>query len=109
MAAPQTTSFPAMLGRVTWMFFGPMLLVLTAVALATGGTRSVSFTDLVYFLVLGAILAGRWVEFRWGDPQTAAGEPATPQMLLRYTVMMSLVGVAVWGAATAFRAIALSG
>jgi hypothetical protein len=109
MAAPQATPVRAALGRVTWMFFGPMLLVVTAAAIAMRGSGFFSFADLFYFLVLGAMLAGRWVEFRGGDPQTATGEPASPQHLRRYLLAASLVGLAVWGTARLSRAFWLNG
>lgn len=103
MAAPQSTSFRAVVGRLTWMFFGPMLLVIVAFGIARKEQGFLSFADLAYFAVLGAMLAGRWVEFRCGDPQTADGEPATPEHLRRHTLAVSVIGLPVWGVATVFR------
>jgi hypothetical protein len=77
VAAPQTTPFSAALGRLTWMFFGPILSAFAVFAIATRNKGGLAFSDLAYFLVLGAMLAGRWVEFQYGHPQTATGDPAT--------------------------------
>jgi hypothetical protein len=49
------------------------------------------------------MLLGRWAEFRGGDPRTATGEPATRQDLRRYTLLASVLGLAVWGAVALFR------
>jgi hypothetical protein len=109
MAAPQATSFRAALGRLTWMFLGPMLLVVAAVVVAKSSKGFLSLADLFYFVVLGTMLAGRWVEFRCGAPLTATGEPASRQHLRRYTVAASLVGLAGWGTASLVRTFWLSG
>jgi hypothetical protein len=94
------TTLRAMLCRMTWMFIGPMLLVAATIAVAVKRNGWVSFADVAFFLVLGAMLAGRWFEFRLGDPQTATGERATRQDLRRYALGMVAVGLGIWGAAT---------
>jgi hypothetical protein len=109
MAAPQKNAVRAVLGRLTWLFFGPILLAFVTVVIATRHEGGFSFSDLVFFLVLGAVLAGRWLEFRSGDPRTATGEPATLQHLHRYTVALTGIGLVVWGAATLLRVFRLSG
>jgi hypothetical protein len=103
MATPQTTPFRALLGRMTWMLFGPMLLFFAAGAVATRSKGFFSFTDLAYFLVLAAMLGGRWLEFRCGDPRTATGEPASDQHLRGYTLAVGVAGLTIWGVATLFR------
>src|SRR5262245_25953931 len=109
MATPQTNATRAVLGRLTWLFFGPILLIFATLAIATRSTGGFSFSDLAYFLVLGAMLGGRGVEFRGGDPRTATGEPASRQHLRRYAVALTGVGLAVWVAATLLRTFRLSG
>ena len=108
MSAPQSTSFRAMLARVTWIFFGPMLLVVAAGAIATKSKSLFSFADGAYFFVLGAMLVGRWAEFRDGEPRTATGEPATRQDLRRYALAVSCIGLLVWGGATLYRTVWLN-
>lgn len=100
MPAAQTTPLRSILCRITWMFVGPLLLVAATIAVAAKRNGWVSFADVAFFLVLGAMLAGRWFEFRLGDPQTATGERATRQDLRRYALVMVALGLGVWGAAT---------
>src|SRR5262245_27338065 len=99
MVAPQGSSFCVVVSRVTWMFFGPMFLLVAAAAVATKSKGPFGFTDLVYLVMFGAMVAARWVEFRCGNPRTATGEPATRQHLHRYTFVASVAAVAPWGIA----------
>jgi hypothetical protein len=96
MAAPQTTSPAAAVGRIFWMLIGPVLLLLLTFSIISQGTGWLTVTDLLFFLALGAMLLGRWLEFRAGNPQTATGEPATAQQVYRYLFVAGAVGLAVW-------------
>jgi hypothetical protein len=102
MAVQQTTSISGTVGRLVWMLFGPMILTLLIVAIAAKGTNF-SLLDVAYWSALAATVAGRWLEFKGGNPQTAEGEPANIQNLRRYSLAMTLVGLGAWGAATVYR------
>ena len=52
--------------------------------------------DFLFFAVLGGMIFGRWLEFRGGDPQTQAGEPATAADLRRYILTVVTAGPVVW-------------
>jgi hypothetical protein len=99
---PQSTSFRAVFGRLTWMLFGPMLLLLTT-TLVVNSKGLFTIADLAFFLVLGAMAFGRWLEFRSGAPQTATGEPATQQDLRKYVIALGILGLLIWGGATMMR------
>ena len=77
------TSAPALFGRLSWMMVGPFVLAICALSIAQRRDGWLSPPDLIYFIVLGGMLIGRWSEFRFGSPLTAAGEPASADHLRR--------------------------
>jgi hypothetical protein len=83
VATQALTSAPAFFGRLAWMIVGPFAQPI----------------DLIYFLVLGGMVLGRWLEFRYSQPLTATGEPATAADLRRYTWVLGILGLGAWIAA----------
>jgi hypothetical protein len=98
-----TTPKAAVLGRLTWMLFGPFVLMLTLIPLCVRGRGAFTAADFAYFGALGAMLIGRCVEFSSGHALTGAGEPATREHLRRYLLSASGIGVAVWLTITLIR------
>ncbi len=99
MATRTSTSTAAFFGRLFWLFAGPMFLMVLALNIAQRGTGWLTPIDLGYFLILGGMLLGRWLEFRSGSAMTATGEPATASDLRRYMVTAAIAGLALWAAA----------
>jgi hypothetical protein len=93
------TSFPAVAGRLFWMFVGPFALAVSAIGIAGRRDGWLGPSDLFYFVMLAGMYLGRWTEFRSGAALTATGEPATALNLRRYTWRLGLLGVVVWVAA----------
>jgi hypothetical protein len=93
------TSVPALVGRLSWMMVGPFCLAICALSIAQRGDGWLSPPDLLYLLVLGGMLIGRWSEFRFGLPLTATGEPASAEHLRRYVWVVAGLGLAIWLAA----------
>jgi hypothetical protein len=95
MTTPHTPGY-AGFARLHWMFVGPMLAALVAyqILMQRGGwwTR----TDFVFVLLVASLPFARWLEFRGGMPQTAEGEPATPDHLRRYAVGTLITGSIAW-------------
>jgi hypothetical protein len=96
MSDTPTTSMAVVLGRMFWMAMGPILAAISLYYIGTAGTGWLTFADLLYFLIVGGMLLGRWVEFRGGNPQTSTGEPATPADLRRYVVTLTVLGPVLW-------------
>jgi hypothetical protein len=99
MASEATTSAPALLGRLYWMMVGPFALAICATRITESVPGWLGPLDVIYFLLLGGVLMGRWLEFRYSQPTTAMGEPATVAHLRRYTAVVSIVGLGIWVAA----------
>lgn len=100
---PQTTdpqtSFTAAIARIFWMMIGPLALILLAFKIVQTGNSWLTPIDLAFFAVLAAVIVGRWLEFRGGDPRTTTGEPATPADLRRFVVAAMVGGFGVWALA----------
>jgi hypothetical protein len=78
------------------MLYGPLALLFAIWAIMSGASGWATAGDMAYWIILGAMLLGRWLEFRGGNPQTSTGEPATPGHLRRYVVLTLLLGLSVW-------------
>jgi hypothetical protein len=94
--APPGTPIVAILARLTWMLFGPFVLLVSAFVLLGKRAGFPSFPDFAFAAAVGAMLLGRWLEFRTGTALTATGEPATGQHLRRYWLWAAIFGLAVW-------------
>ncbi|QDT56656.1 hypothetical protein Pan44_47130 [Caulifigura coniformis] len=84
------------LPRLVWCLFGPMALLVTTVMIAEKGGGWLGFGSLVYLLILATMLLARWVDYRTGHSETAAGEPATPELIRRYYTTVPVVAMVVW-------------
>ena len=99
MSSSNTTHLIPIFGRLFWMMIGPLGLVLTIYFIVASGTGWTTTADLLYFVVLGGMILGKWLEFRGGSPETSTGEPATVADLRRYVLMLVIVGPIVWAVA----------
>jgi hypothetical protein len=81
------------------MAFGPLALLLLALGIARNGGGWLTASDGAYLMVLLAMLACRWLEFRSGQGLTAAGEPVTRAQLYRYLAVTGVLGLAAWAVA----------
>jgi hypothetical protein len=88
----------AFFARLAWMLFGPFILMVSAFMLAGQGKGSIAL-NVVYFVTLGAMLLGRWAEFRSGHAVTAEGVPAPAGCLRRYLIGATAIALAIWIAA----------
>ncbi len=96
MSDAPVTSIKVVLARLFWMLLGPAFLTICLYRIATAGTGWTTFADLVYFVILGGMILGRWVEFRAGNPRTSTGEPAAPADLRRYVLAVAAGGLLLW-------------
>ena len=86
----------AIFGRLLWFIIGPIsLLVLTALILITG-SGWLTVYDLAFYITVGLMLCGRWVEIHTGHGRTAFSQPATPEHFRHYAVRLLPWAVLVW-------------
>ena len=96
MSSSTTTPLISVFGRLFWMMVGPMALVMTTYFIVTSGNGWTTPADLIFFIILGGMILGRWLEFHGGSPETQTGERATAADLRRYILMVVIAGPAVW-------------
>jgi hypothetical protein len=101
--APPATPIVPVLARLTWILFGPFVLLVSTLVLLGKGSGFPSSADFTYLAALGAMVVGRWVEFRTGSAQTATGEAATGRHLRRYLMWAGALGLVVWGVTAVVR------
>lgn len=102
MNALRSNSFLPILGRLLWMLLGPLALGVFAITIIKTGNGWITGADIAFLLVLGLMLLGRWLEFQGGNPQTADGQPATRQHLVRYLFFGATAGLGLWVLANLF-------
>lgn len=99
MSSSNTTRLIPVFGRLFWMIVGPLALVLATYFIVCSGSGWTTAADLMFFVTLGGMILGRWLEFLGGSPETSTGEPATARDLRRYIFMLVVIGPIVWAAA----------
>ena len=95
------TSVRVLLARVVWFIAGPALLLILAFRI--GFTRDGWFatTDLLFPLVLVAIVGARWYCFSANDRTDTQGKVVTAEALHRYTRAVVTCGILLWVGANA--------
>jgi hypothetical protein len=96
MSEPVHTSLTAILGRLVWMLLGPFALASALFASISGEGGWFTKADVAFFLILGAMIVGRWLEFRGGNPLTCDGKPASASDLKSYVLRLLLLALSCW-------------
>lgn len=99
MDATPTKPIRALFFRGFWIFFGPFLLLFVAAFIIQSGAGWFTGQDLLFGVLLLAMILCRWSDFRTGESTDSYGEPVTASDLRRYTVLAVVVGAAVWAVA----------
>jgi hypothetical protein len=84
------------LARLGWMMVGPALLAVFAFLVVKTGNGWLTPVDFGFMAVAASLILARWLEFRTGSPQTAEGQPATPEHLRQYTIGVVVISLVVW-------------
>ena len=97
--APQQQQFDPLSGcllRFFWLVLGNLTLVIVAGrTLASSG--AVYHLDLIYWSVVGLILAARFADIRYFQGATGEGRPASMTDWRRHAVYLLLVAGTAWG------------
>jgi len=102
--SPSTSSKQQNLGgilaRIFWMMLGNFtLLMLLAVISQKARNWSLAGVDWAYWIILGLMIAVRYVDITRLDGETVYGERATRRDWWHYAVKMLLIGGGCWAAA----------
>jgi hypothetical protein len=89
----------AILTRPFWMFFGNFALMICAIHILMGESKSTKTTDIIFWCAVAAMLAVRFLDIKFLDGQTATGEPATLSHWRKYAIALAVISAAIWSAA----------
>lgn len=89
-------SFADVIGRLAWIFVGPLTLMLLLMTFATHPRDWFSGMTFIYFAVLLIMIWGRWREHRAGSPKTVYGDPAKPEHFRQYLLVIVPLALAAW-------------
>ena len=93
------TSFKVLVAHVTWIFVGPLILVLILANIVRAGTGWLTALDATFFVLVAAMILCRWVDQRSGQGTTMTGEPSTWENFRRYALLLPPLAVGLWALA----------
>ena len=73
-----------------------LLLFVTMTILLQDGNGWFTFRDILFAVILLAVILCRWADFRHGGRTDAYGEPVTASDLRRSTRIWAMAGGAIW-------------
>jgi len=91
-----TTPGTGLLMRLFWMVFGNIALLGAGGLLLKDDGEQLLELSIVYWLLVGAIVAARYLDIRRYGGRTAEGEPANLTHLRRHAAILVPVAALVW-------------
>ncbi|MHB8970660.1 MAG: hypothetical protein ACYC3X_13170 [Pirellulaceae bacterium] len=90
------TSGTALAAHVTWMLYGPFILLLILAKIVSLGTGWLTALDVTYFIVVAGMILCRWLDQRSGQATQATGEPSTWADFKRYAILLLPLAMGAW-------------
>jgi hypothetical protein len=97
-SGPRPTSGVGAILRIFWMFFGLGALALVAAVTARDGAGEPSWRDALFWVLVFALVAARYLDVERYGGLTADGKPASLADVRFYTVRLVGASLALWGA-----------
>jgi hypothetical protein len=85
------------LTRLSWMLFGNVGILISAVFIAKHKGSFLSYADLAYWLVIAFLIGMRYIDITRMHGLTATGEPATINNWRKYVLYMVIFSCVLWG------------
>ena len=82
--------------RLFWMIIGNVILLSCAYGIVQHHSSFLSLADVLYWVVVGFLLAARYVDIRHLHGTTADGDPATMNHWRRYATIVGVVSAGLW-------------
>lgn len=83
--------------RVYWMAIGNLALLTAAGLISKQPVWTVTLLDGVYLLIVASLFLARYVDIKRFGGETANGEPASQQHLVRYGAGLAAASAGLWG------------
>jgi len=78
------------------MFFGNLVLAFSIIFIVQNGGGFFQTADWVFWIALASLVLIRYVDIRFLDGCTGAGEPASLTHWIRYASVLTACSVALW-------------
>ena len=101
VSAKPISSISVLGARMTWVCLGPAALFFAVLGITYQGTGWLTLLDAFFWLVVGLMMLGRWVEFRAGAATTLTGEPTTQSQYRTYMAWFPAIAALLWAVANA--------
>ena len=85
--------------RLCWFVLGNIALLITAKVISSHRNSFLSWADLIFWLIVPAVIAVRYFDITRMGGRTVDGKPATMRHWRRYSVMFSAVCLLLWALA----------
>ncbi len=89
------------LARFWWMFFGNMAFAFALLFILFNKGGFFHPADWVFWIAVASLVSVRYIDVRFCDGQTAAGQPASMRDWTRYATLLLVCSVILWGIAHA--------
>jgi hypothetical protein len=90
------TSFKVLGAHFTWIFMGPLMLLLMLVNIVRLGTGWLTALDAAFFVMVTSMILCRWVDQRSGQGTKITGEPSKWEDFQRYARVLPLLAIGAW-------------
>jgi len=91
------------LARFVWMLGGFAAVVITALTILFRPPWTLGARDAIFWIVVLAMVAARWVDVARYRGTTTDGRPATPRHVAIYAAIVLLASATLWLAAQSFQ------
>ena len=98
-ANPPPTGLSGCLVNLGWMLYGNAILLFTAASISKHKGFFLSLADAIFWATVVACIVFRYISIARMNGYTLSGERATLKHWRRYTVIFSLVALALWAGA----------
>jgi hypothetical protein len=96
--ADKQRGISALLLRTFWMFLGNFALMICAANIFMGEGESTRTSDIIFWCAAASMIIVRFIDIKFLDGQTAAGEPASIKHWRRYAVLLIVISAIIWSA-----------
>jgi hypothetical protein len=95
-ATSKQDSIFGLLARFFWMLIGNMVLVISLIIILQHKGSMFHAADLVFWIIIAAIILVRYLDIKFWGGLTAAGGPATIANWNKYAAALLIGSAAVW-------------
>ncbi len=85
------------LTRLSWMLFGNIALIASAISIAKHKGGFLSYADLVFWIIVGALIWVRYIDITKMGGLTASEKPASLADWRRYIQYLGIFALVLWG------------